>query len=470
MAFGRILGQGIFFQSGQYWTSSYYLGLGTLWLALLAVWKNRNRRVCLLAVLSIIAILFAFGAYTPVLPAIRKFLPELGFVTYPVKYLLLVTFIAPLLAAFSLARLQELRPQKQIFTIGIILFALLGMVLIWQWHYPLPYDEVHPALLNGLSRAVFLAVTGAVILVFARESRHDFWRITSVVLILVIWLDVLTHEPAQNPTVTSNIYDLGLAREKLAMNPQPEIGGSRAMVTPKAYRDFIGMALLDSKNNYLVKRLGFCGDCNLLDGAPKVDGFFSLSTRENDGLFSLLYSTTNDFPHLDDFLGVSQITAPDEIYNWRSRKTFLPLVTAGQKPFFLDDATTLRALSDSSFDGSKVVFLQPEAKSFITATNQTEANVLDSKFEDERVSIDVQAAAPALVVIAQTFYHNWRATVDGRDVPLLRANYGFQAIEVPQGRHDVRLVYKDRAFEVGAVVSMVSLFACLLSCFYFRKH
>ena len=37
MAFGTTHTEGIFFQHGQYWTSSYYLGVGTLWLALLAV-------------------------------------------------------------------------------------------------------------------------------------------------------------------------------------------------------------------------------------------------------------------------------------------------------------------------------------------------------------------------------------------------------------------------------------------------
>ena len=34
MAFGRTWTEGVFFQNGQYWTSSYYLGIGALWLAL----------------------------------------------------------------------------------------------------------------------------------------------------------------------------------------------------------------------------------------------------------------------------------------------------------------------------------------------------------------------------------------------------------------------------------------------------
>ena len=40
--------EGVFFQYGQNWTSSYYLGIGTLWLALLALLGVRDRRVRLL--------------------------------------------------------------------------------------------------------------------------------------------------------------------------------------------------------------------------------------------------------------------------------------------------------------------------------------------------------------------------------------------------------------------------------------
>ena len=469
MAFGRILGEGIFFQSGQYWTSSYYLGLGTLWLALLAVWKCRDHRIYLLAAFTGVAIVFALGAHTPVFPVLRKIIPLLSFVTYPVKYLLLVAFIAPLLAAFSLARLREQPSQKPIAIVGAALLLFLLAILFWEWRYPLPNDEVHPALLNGLTRTIFLGCTGLFLFILSQKARLNFPRTVSIVLMLVAWLDVLTHEPSQNPTVSPNIYSPNLARIKLAMNPQPELGSSRVMVSPKAYMQFINLALLDPKNNFLVKRLGYCANCNLLDGVPKVDGFFSLTTGENNNVFSLIYGTTNDFPHLADFLGVSQISTPDEIYNWQPRNTYLPLVTAGQKPVFLDDGDTLHALTESNFDGSKVVFLPPEAKMLVAVTNQTEAHVVDSKIENQSVNIDVEAATPALVVVSQSFYHNWRALVDGQPTPLFRANYGFQAVHVPQGRHSIELTYKDRAFDVGAILSAVGWFICLLRSLWPRR-
>src|SRR4029077_18200530 len=140
--------------------------------------------------------------------------------------------------------------------------------------FPFPTDDVHATLLNGLSRAGFLVLTGALLLVLTRKVDATLSRIAPLLLILVAWLDVFTHEPTQNPTVTPNIYELNLAWSDLKMNPQPESGGSRAMVSPVAAMEFIHFALGDPKNNFLGKRLGYCANVNLLDGVPKVDGFF----------------------------------------------------------------------------------------------------------------------------------------------------------------------------------------------------
>jgi hypothetical protein len=468
MAFGRTWTEGVFFQYGQAWTSSYYLGIGTLWLALLGLWTVRERRVWLLGGATILALIFALGENTFVYPALRRIIPQLSFVTYPIKYVTLVAFLMPFLAAFGLARLQNVqtgekgRFKKRLIFIGAILLALIAGILLWACRFPFPTDDVHATLLNGLWRAFFLLVTGGLLLLLTLEAGPGLRRIVPLLLIVVAWLDVFTHEPAQNPTVPPSVYELNLARADLKMNPQPELGDSRAMITTKAYMDFIHFALRDPKNNFLGKRLGFCGNANLLDAVPKVDGFFSLLPREGDDLNSLLYGTTNEFPGLEDFMGVSQITAPDAFYHWQPRKTFLPLVTAGQKPVFLDDADALRALTQPDFDGSKVVLLRPEAKSFVTVTNQTTARVLKSHFGTQSVDIEAEASAPSLIVVAQAWYHNWRAEVDGKPAHLLRANHAFQAVEIPEGRHRVQLIYRDRAFEIGAVLSLLALVACLI--------
>ncbi|HTA95248.1 MAG TPA: YfhO family protein, partial [Verrucomicrobiae bacterium] len=205
-------------------------------------------------------------------------------------------------------------------------------------------------------------------------------------------------------------------------------------------------------------RLGYDADCNLLDAVPKVDGFFSLMPRECDAFQTLIYGRISaDFPRLEDFMGVSQITATNDIYRWQSRSNFLPLITAGQKPIFLDDPNILHALTQNDFNAGKIVLLPAEMKSFVTVSNQTSAKILNSKFENQTVDAQIEADAPAIVVISQTYYHDWRAYVDGQPATLLRANYAFQAVQVSAGRHHIKLIYQDRAFEIGAVISLATL-------------
>jgi hypothetical protein len=469
MTFGSTSTEGVFFQWGQYWTSSYYLGIGALWLALLALLGVSERRVRLLGTAAAIALLLAFGENTPVYPALRKLIPELSLVTYPIKYVLVIAFVAPLLAAFALVRIQQM--QRRIVLIGAILLALVTAILFWAWRSPFPADDVRATLLNGLSRLPFLAVTGWLLLVLAGEFKPGFRRLAPLVLIVVAWLDVFTHEPTQNPTVPPWIYQPGLSSHRLALKPQPAAGKSRVMVSPMAQRQFLGFAVQDPKNNFLAKRLGYCANCNLLDGVPKVDGFFSLTPRESDDVLSLFYTTTNaDFPRLEDFLSVSHITAPDEIFHWQSRSNYLPFITAGQKPVYLDDADTLRALTAPDFDGSKIVYLPPESKLLVAATNQASVRMISSSFTPEEVNAEVESAQPTIVVVSQTYYHDWQASLDGQPAPLLRANHAFQAIAVPAGRHGVRLEYQDRAFEIGAAISICMWLNCLISLRLMRER
>ncbi len=453
MAFGSTATEGIFFQHGQYWTSSYYLGVGALWLALLALLSLRERRVWLLGIIATIGVIFALGENAPALPLVRKLLPQLSFITYPIKYIAVAIFAAPLLAAFALANF--LKAQKNFLSLGGVLFALLIGILFWTQFAPLPGDDSHATLLNGFSRAAFLIFTGTILFAFTRATTSALIRFAPLLLLLIAWADVFTHEPAQNPTAPPWIFEPGLAREKLALKPQPALGGSRVMISPLAASEFVGFAMRDPKNNFLAKQLGYCANGNLLDAVPKVDGFFSLTPRENDEVLSLFYTTTNaSYPSLENFMGVSQLTAPDSVYHWLPRPNFLPLVTAGQKPVFLDDAKALQALTQNNFEGDKIVFLPPEIKSFVTVSNQTSAKILESKFGNQTVDVVVEAQAPSLVVVAQTYYHNWRAEVDGAPTPLLRANVAFQAVQIPAGKHTVHLFYRDRAFEIGAGISL----------------
>jgi hypothetical protein len=75
----------------------------------------------------------------------------------------------------------------------------------------------------------------------------------------------------------------------------------------------------------------------------------------------------------------------------------------------------------------------------------------------EYVAVQVDTVQPALLVLRDTYYPGWTATVDGQSAPLLRADYLFRAVPVPAGSHLVEFRYRSDALERGGLLSILSL-------------
>jgi hypothetical protein len=202
---------------------------------------------------------------------------------------------------------------------------------------------------------------------------------------------------------------------------------------------------------------------NLLEGIPKVDGFYSLPLKEEAEVFAVLNGGANLLVEpLADFLGVAQVTAPDSLFAWQSRSNSLPVVTTGQRPLFAGETETLQAIATDDFAPRREVYLPTTARAEVRATRVGDARITPTQWAAQRARFSVEASTPAMVVIAQSFHHNWRAFVDGHPARLWRANHAFQALEVPAGRHEVTLVYQDSAFHLGAIISALTLITCLV--------
>jgi hypothetical protein len=165
-------------------------------------------------------------------------------------------------------------------------------------------------------------------------------------------------------------------------------------------------------------------------------------------------------PGLVQFLGVSQIASPRQLFVWEAQTNYMPWATIGQEPVFHNDDNTLDVLTNQWFLPRRALWLSLDARSQVQAGADKQARILSSHIGPSECMFETSAESRTMLVMAQAYYHCWRASVDGADVPLWRANYAFQAVEVPSGRHEVRLVYVDRAFQAGAIISIVALIVC----------
>jgi hypothetical protein len=82
-------------------------------------------------------------------------------------------------------------------------------------------------------------------------------------------------------------------------------------------------------------------------------------------------------------------------------------------------------------------------------------------FAPERISIEAQSPAPALLVLAEPWYPGWEARVNGVATACIPANAWMRAVLVPAGRSQVELTFYSTYLVPGALLSLVTLAALL---------
>jgi hypothetical protein len=88
-----------------------------------------------------------------------------------------------------------------------------------------------------------------------------------------------------------------------------------------------------------------------------------------------------------------------------------------------------------------------------------------SVLRDERneIHLELNHAAPAQLIARDAWSSLWRATLDGKPVPLLRRLGAFRAVEIPPGHHQVTMEIDHWRFWRWSLLSIAALAAMLLT-------
>ncbi len=93
-----------------------------------------------------------------------------------------------------------------------------------------------------------------------------------------------------------------------------------------------------------------------------------------------------------------------------------------------------------------------------------------------KLTYEYTANADQLAVFSEIYYpKGWAMTIDGKETPILRANYLLRAAKVPSGSHKIEMTYKPTSYFTGEKISMAASGALLLAFIgglflYFRKN
>lgn len=123
-----------------------------------------------------------------------------------------------------------------------------------------------------------------------------------------------------------------------------------------------------------------------------------------------------------------------------------------------DDGEALAALADPSFDPARAVVLLRAELAAAGLAEGPAAEMGVGRVEvvssaAERLALRVEADRTGFLVLTESWYPGWQATVDGWPAPPLRANLLFQAVPVPAGSHEVVFQFRPASLARGALLS-----------------
>jgi hypothetical protein len=160
---------------------------------------------------------------------------------------------------------------------------------------------------------------------------------------------------------------------------------------------------------------------------------------------SFVYENKNPLPRVFIVHQAIQVDSPTEALSYFQSRSIDPRYTV-----ILESETTVPSPSSG----------RSNQNSMATLTNET----------PQALEIQARLDNDGYLVLLDTYYPGWVATVDGQATPIYRANYIGRAVFVPAGEHVIRFAYQPLAFKVGLWLSALILTILGITAFAFLSR
>ncbi len=105
--------------------------------------------------------------------------------------------------------------------------------------------------------------------------------------------------------------------------------------------------------------------------------------------------------------------------------------------------------------------VNPEIRTFVESATAVFDGVVGSAEiiidEPEFIQIRTETSGAGYLVLADTWFPNWKATVDQVETEVFKANGWMRAVQVPAGEHIVEFTYSSHDVVTGGIISSITI-------------
>lgn len=453
--FGAPVGEVKYWGAEFYHELQLYLGIAPLVLALVAIGQGDQRKWFWIG-LGGAALVYALGAEGFLHTLFYRFVPGIGLMRLPARASALFTLSMAALAGLGWDQISNTKYQlsKALGLAGGL--AILAALL---------------AFLEAALRATDATARGQLMQVMGQSLR--FALLLGLMCLALRWRRRGGSERVFTGAVFALVlFDLGSFGGKFVLT-QPL--GPNSAWWPVADKVMSG-----ERASYRVLEYGFYiipgTNDNILFRLSSLGGYDPLTPRDPAALTEVNYGLE---PKLLDMLAVRYILLGDtmtiDTSGYREvardpasgaiiyeRSTLQSRAFVVHRLEVAPHADALTRMTDAAFDPRKTALVEsPPGCALADAPGKDSVTLVSDALD--RVTFDVRAASDGFLVMSDTFYPGWRAEIDGKPLPVVRANFALRGICLPAGDHKVVFIFDPVALKIGGFLSIIGLGIVIVS-------
>ena len=513
---------GYFLDMKKYWVSQCWLKTlytGGLPFILSSIFFICGKERKLFLSLIVFSLFLSLGLYNPLYPLVYSYVPFFNGIRYPVKFLYIFILVLSVTAGLGFERLTEFSKgvgNKRLKNL-LILFSLASGVLLLA--LILGHQQIERFLkvkgvdfpnfgyvlvnLYHAKRFFFYLALFFLLLRVGQEVQWKGWAKGLIVFFLVA--DLFGNMGFYGKEETSDYFRKTRILEKVSSDQ----GRFRIFSTAKTISMDVPILVGNATYvDYLKER--HLPTMNLLYGLYDIWGIDVIHLRRVDDLHKALIDTPSiSSTNLIDLFGVRYVISvtliekeprfellyarleglqgqkedllKENTVKLYRNKNALPTGWLVEDFRVLDSKGILSSLKSKDFRPEREVLLEKEPfflKNRVHGHGELpvqSSHPLSPPFtkggwgglvqfiseSNNRLELRVDAEEKSFLVLSDTHFPGWKATVDGKKAKIYRANYAFRAIPLTPGRHEVEFVYDPLSFKLGVAVTFLGIMGCL---------
>jgi len=258
-------------------------------------------------------------------------------------------------------------------------------------------------------------------------------------------------------------------RENITFAPTP---ADEEILKDKSYYRVYDLqgAFADARTSYFHNSVGGYHGAKLRRYQELYDSGISRNTQ------ALIQDAQQGFPQFNEYGVLNMLNVKYIVYG-TDKENIIPNPLANGPAWFVKSVVKVNSANEelqqtTQLNTREVAILkspqtivdsQPWSVESGPATVDSLATITLLEHQPPYMKYESNSSSKGIAVFSEIFYpKGWHAFIDGKEVPILRANYVLRALEVPPGKHAIEFKFEPRPYTVGNNITMASGWVLLI--------